>query len=530
MNSRKTKTPVEMLFYMIPMLIIILSYYSWIYMWRNDPWMEIVGSDIFAVLGDAVATICLYHVYKKAIGTERFFWYLIYLSCLSYFMAEVIWAYYELILKIYAPFPGLPDIFYLLQPTFILLAILYLMFKTENIFIGIRLFLDILITMTVTTSLSWYYLIQPIFVQENVTFLFKAVSIAYPIVDLGLLFGILSLSLTLRTFSKNLQYTFLVIGLSFLTIADSVYLYLTAKGSYQSGSIIDPLWIIGLFFIATAGIYSQCQSVKTQQSGTKLNRDSLLVISFKRIAMPYISLLVLLIIMSIRIKKMDSLILGSVFGIVLISIRQIFNLLDNKQLLSLLSQSNQELEINKKYLEERQEYLKQSSESMKIEARTDFLTGLYNRRYIIESLEKLLEQAKLHNLVFSLFMLDIDHFKQINDMYGHEAGDEVLQQIAQIMMKNTRFQEMIGRFGGEEFIAILPEVGVEEAEMIADRFRKQIATNIFAIGSKNVKVTVSIGVSQWNTRDNDDIQSLIARIDKALYIAKDKGRNCTVVL
>lgn len=530
MNSLKTKKPVEMLFYMIPMLIYIITYFNWVCMWRNNIWMEKVGSDTFSILGAAIATACLYFVYKKAMGGERFFWFFIFLSCLSYTTAEIIWAYYELILKVEVPFPGLPDVFYLLQPILILVAILYLMLKSENIFISIRLFLDIFITMTVATALSWYYLIQPIFVQENVTFLFKAISVAYPMSDLGLIFGILSLSLTLGTFYRDFQYILLIMGISLFTIADSIYLYLNATKSYQTGSIIDPIWISALFLIAIAGLYSQSRGVKTQQNGAKLVRDLAHTVGFKHIAIPYISLFVLLLVMSVRITKMDSIIVGSVLGIVLISIRQIFDSLDNKHLLLLLAQSNQELEINKKKLENRQEYLIHSSDSMKIEARTDFLTGLYNRRYLIESLEKLFEQAKLRELVFSLYMIDIDHFKQINDILGHETGDVVLQQMAQIMTKNTHFEEIIGRFGGEEFIAILPDVGIEQAEIIADKFRKQIAAHIFAIGSQNAKVTVSIGVSQWNGRDDDDVQSIIARIDKALYMAKNKGRNCTVVL
>lgn len=511
MNNKETRIPLEVSFYIKYMLIYIITYYMLICILRDDQ-LKVV-SNFFSILGGAIATVCLYHVYKKTIGVERFFWCFICLSCLSYFIAEVSWGYYILVLKVNVPFPGFPDVFYLLQLVFILLAILYLIFKTKNVFFGISLFLDILITMTVVTSLSWYYFIQPIFAQEDVTFLFKVVYVAYPIADLGLILGILSLRLSLRTIFHDCQYIFFVIGLSLFIIVDSLSLYLNTKGRYQTGSISDPLWILGLFFIAIAGIYNKYRNTKPQQSGTKQNRGSQFFANFKDIFMHYISLFILLIVMSIRIKKMDSIILGSIFGIVLLSLRQNFNFLENeKHLFSLLSQS------------------RQSSELMKIEARTDFLTGLYNRRYVIESLEKLLVQAKMHKLVFSLFLIDIDHFKKINDIFGHVAGDVVLQQIAQIMMKYSRFEEIIGRFGGEEFIAILPQVGVEEAEMIADRFRILIASNIFTIGPQNVNVTVSIGVSQWNARDNDDVQSLIARIDKALYMAKEKGRNYIVVL
>ena len=529
MPIRKYNPFVGTRIYIAMMIIYILSYYSWLYIWRDDQWMKTVGSDFLGFCGFAVATVCLYYVYKQARGTERIFWYLIFLSLLSFIIAQIIWSYYDLILEVkVTPSPGLSDVFYLLQPTLILLSILNIIYKRENIFISFRLFLDILITMTVVVTLSWYFLLQPIFIQESDTLLFKLVALAYPLSDIGLILGVLGLNATSRTFSRNTHYT-LVMGLTLFSIADSAFIYLSTKESYHSGSLVDPLWILASLLIGLAGLYSKNQIGKAEIADIR-HKDIPYVFSFTRSTIPYISMFILLIVMFIRIWKLDSLVMGLIIGIFLISIRQIVNLLDNKRLILLLAQSNLELEISKKALEDKHEFLKQTSATIKLEAQTDYLTGLYNRRYIVQSLHSLIEQANLNNLNFSLFMLDIDHFKQINDLFGHEAGDDVLQQITQIMLKNTRCEEKIGRFGGEEFIGFLPEVVEEEAVMIAERIRKQIVDHTFLIGSQNIKVTVSIGVSQWRPNNNDDVQSLLKRIDKALYQAKDRGRNCTVVL
>lgn len=520
--------PVRALFYMKAMAVFTILYYGWIYFWQADQWMNAIGSDIFTVFGAGISTFLLYQVYKKGKGVERGFWFFVFLGTLSNLIAESIWSYYNLILKCEVPFPGVADVFYLIQPTLILLGILYILCIKENIFFSIRLLLDIIITMTVVTSLSIHFLIQPIFAQGNETFLFKLIAVAYPLVDLGLIFGVLSLNATTRTFTRKVHFP-LIMGLSLYAIADSAYLFLSANERYYSGSLIDPLWTIGLFLIVIAGLHSDIQSSKTPEDST-LKRDPLLIGSFVSIAIPYVSLFMLFIIMSFKITGIDSIVIGSFLGIILISIRQIIYILDYKHLMLLLAQSNNELEISKKTLEERHENLRQTSDTMKIEARTDFLTGLFNRRYIEESLSKLLEQAKLNDRNFSIFMLDIDYFKKVNDRFGHAAGDKVLQQLTAIILKNTRCEEIIGRYGGEEFIGLLPEVNLEEAEMISDRIRKQIAENIFVIGRQNINVTVSIGVSQWSNNKTEDLQSLIKRIDKALYGAKDKGRNCTVVL
>jgi two-component system cell cycle response regulator len=162
-------------------------------------------------------------------------------------------------------------------------------------------------------------------------------------------------------------------------------------------------------------------------------------------------------------------------------------------------------------------------------ANFDSLTGLYNRRAILDKLNELINLANRYKEDFSLSMLDIDHFKKVNDRYGHLTGDEVLEKIAVLIRRNIRETDIVGRYGGEEFIIILPKTNLSSAWVVAERLRtiiektemKDSAGNAFAI-------TVSQGLVGWE-RD-EDAASLISRADEALYKAKEKGRNRVQIL
>jgi len=162
-------------------------------------------------------------------------------------------------------------------------------------------------------------------------------------------------------------------------------------------------------------------------------------------------------------------------------------------------------------------------------ANFDSLTGLYNRRAILGKLHELINRANRYKEDFSLSMLDIDHFKRVNDHYGHLTGDEVLEKIATLIHRNIRDTDIVGRYGGEEFIIILPKTNLSSAWVAAERLRsiiekaemKDSAGNVFAI-------TVSQGLSGWER--GEDIHSLISRADEALYKAKEKGRNRVQIL
>jgi two-component system cell cycle response regulator len=158
---------------------------------------------------------------------------------------------------------------------------------------------------------------------------------------------------------------------------------------------------------------------------------------------------------------------------------------------------------------------------------TDGLTGLHNRRYLDSHLQTLFDRAVARRRPLSLMITDLDRFKSVNDTYGHDGGDEVLREFARRLRKNVRGIDLACRFGGEEFVVVMPDTEAAIAEKVAERVRAEIAELPFIINGENVSVTVSVGVSSLK-RGADSVAELLKRADVALYEAKSGGRNRVV--
>ena len=156
-------------------------------------------------------------------------------------------------------------------------------------------------------------------------------------------------------------------------------------------------------------------------------------------------------------------------------------------------------------------------------AATDPLTGLSNRRHIEPQLEGETARAMRHRAPFSLLMADLDHFKRVNDQYGHDAGDEVLREVARRLKDLLRTEDRPARWGGEEFLVLLTDTDVEQAGIVAEKIRAGIADTPIEVNGQAIDMTISIGVAAHH--DESDPLDLIRRADQALYRAKDAGRN-----
>jgi two-component system cell cycle response regulator len=160
---------------------------------------------------------------------------------------------------------------------------------------------------------------------------------------------------------------------------------------------------------------------------------------------------------------------------------------------------------------------------------TDALTGLHNRRYMESHLATLAEQASTRGKPLALMILDIDYFKSINDNYGHDAGDDVLREFAVRVRKSIRGIDLACRYGGEEFVIVMPETDLHVAGMVAERLRRSIAGEPFAVhkGTKRIEVTISIGLTTLEQK-GEAVADVLKRADTALYRAKHDGRNRVV--
>ena len=169
------------------------------------------------------------------------------------------------------------------------------------------------------------------------------------------------------------------------------------------------------------------------------------------------------------------------------------------------------------------------NEELETIAYKDPLTMLVNRRKFFELAENEFRRSKRYNLPMSLMMLDIDHFKKVNDTYGHAGGDVVLKTFADICREEVREIDIVARLGGEEFVILLPQTKVEGAFILAERLRKKVEARTVFSEEKEIRITVSIGIASYNRSKDKSIEVLIRKADEALYLAKASGRNRVVV-
>ncbi|MFW6052401.1 MAG: GGDEF domain-containing protein [Desulfosalsimonas sp.] len=167
---------------------------------------------------------------------------------------------------------------------------------------------------------------------------------------------------------------------------------------------------------------------------------------------------------------------------------------------------------------------KELEKKLKEQAETDPLTGLYNRRRYEIMFIREFQRVRRYGGSMSVLVLDLDHFKRINDTYGHGAGDVVLQELADLSRRQLRQVDIIGRLGGEEFIIMLPDTGISEAVTVAERLRKDIESTEIIVGKNRLYITATIGAAEL-VKEDQGIDNLVRRADSALYRGKREGRN-----
>jgi two-component system, cell cycle response regulator len=173
--------------------------------------------------------------------------------------------------------------------------------------------------------------------------------------------------------------------------------------------------------------------------------------------------------------------------------------------------------------------LQRSNEELAHQAATDALTGLYNRRYFTRRFEQEHSRATRYNLPLSCLLLDIDNFKQLNDRFGHLAGDDVLRELAERLLNSTRAHDIVARYGGEEFVAVLPQTAGIGARVQAERLLARVSSQPFRGVPETERVTVSIGVAVFDHASGESPEQLLQRADEALYRAKHEGKNRVVI-
>ncbi|MCR2043844.1 GGDEF domain-containing protein [Anaerosalibacter massiliensis] len=448
---------------------------------------------LLSVFGMFIGFIFLLNIHIKSEGCKKVYCLFISLGVLSYILSFVyLVVYYNIFLEKGITILGWHNIFYLSYYILFIIGNLYLISKIKNYLISFKILLDILIITVLISTIIFKFYIESMTYGQNLSYFLVVILIFYTTASLGVLLHMLSIFFISDQIFPLKAVKILIIGLSLKLIVDSIYLYDHLTQNSINFDYLCLFWTLSLLLFIL-GIYKietiSFNDISMEQNSKRLIKN----------LVPYFVIIILLIIIFRRINNKDILIFGFAIVILLILIRQIIICIEDIRLYEKID----------KY------------------SKTDFLTGLYNRRYIDREIEEFLQKYKNTEKKASLLMVDIDHFKLINDTYGHDIGDRVLKEISNIMKESIRKNDILIRFGGEEFIFFLPDTDIKMAQIIGERLRSKIENHQFKCNKNKILVTISIGISEEKSiREKDDIYNMIVRADKALYEAKKSGRNC----
>ena len=440
------------------------------------------------------------------------------LGVLTDTLGQTIWTFYAQVLNQPIPFPSLDDAAYLCTYPLLLIGILLLSKGPTSLTMRSRLTVDGAVIMVTAFIFSWYFVLGPTVLQGGESLLAKAVGTAYPSADLLLLGALVLLLSRAPDGPRRSIATVLVVGLTGMIVADTIFDFQTLHGTYRTGELVDVLWPLSDMLIAIAAVALLAvheSSVAVPTPAEDKNAPAVLHPSITQAVLFYALVLAVaaldgyLLIAAGDTRLVAGVVLGSVVLTGLILLRQFLAIVENAEL--------------SRHLEIKNTDLARANLRLEALATTDQLTDLLNSRGMGAALDAEVERSRRYNRRFSVLFMDIDHFKQVNDDLGHAAGDQALRQFAMMAHRLLRTVDSIGRWGGEEFVAILPETDAEGSIRSGERFRSGIADAVFP-GLSDLRLTCSIGVATCPD-DAEDADGLIAVADGAMYAAKRLGRN-----
>jgi len=427
-------------------------------------------------------------------------WRIVAVAFFFYWIGDVIFTFEENLGSGPAPFPSLADAAYIAFYPILLWGVLTFPTAPKTKADRTKLWLDTGTVVLGAFMILWYFALGPTIRSTGAGTLEAFVSLAYPIGDLVLVFAITRILLGQPQSGLGHALGILATGLILFVIADVAFANLSLNSSYSGGDWPDSLWMVAQVLMAVSAQYQFWHASRaTDQSFAEPKR-------IRPVSpVPYLAVfasfsLLAIVGWHVAAYPLGGLMLGAIGVTTLVVSRQIAALKENLTLLSELHEL----------------------------ASTDVLTGLQSRRHFIELAEREFYLARRHTRPLAAMMIDIDHFKGINDTFGHAAGDMALQSLAHLCRNELRATDLIGRYGGDELVTILPESDVDQALEAARRIRDALAGSSVESENGTFGFTISVGVATADAAA--DLAQLLRRADRALYQAKQDGRNTTRAL
>ena len=460
------------------------------------PHREAIGDLAFPPIGLTAAVLTWRLGSDESLKRRaRVAWRTVALAMFFYAGGDILWAYYELVLGI-DPFPSLADVGYLLFYPTLMLGLMTFPFAPRTKASQTKFWLDAGTVLLGAWMVIWYFVLGPTALAEHADRLSALLASAYPIGDLVLVFGAAALLLRQPESGNRHVLGMLAAGIASFFVADVAFGYLDLQSSYQAGDWPDAFWMLAWFLFAASALYQSWWSSRKPVAAGVWPPEGIRVIS----SLPYAAAVLgygLLVVAGHRaaLYPLGGLLYGAIAITALVLLRQLTVMGENLRLLA----DTQQLAI------------------------TDGLTGLLNRRQFFELAEREFARCQRYRRPLSAIMVDIDTFKAINDRHGHLAGDLVMQAVAEHCKRQLRKVDLVGRYGGDEIVIVLPETDLHAASGVAQRLLAAITQSPLAFGEHLLKISISAGVAPGN--GSASLTALLHRADEALYQAKQAGRN-----
>ena len=453
-------------------------------------------------------------------ATQRWAQLFIGLGLVSEAVGQIIFTYYEQALHQSAPFPAWSDAAWLLAYPLLLLGILLLPARPLAAAARTRVVLDGLLTMTALATMSWYFILGPTVLQGAGTPFAKIVGAAYPLCDLVLIVCLLVISSHAADGALRGAGRLLSLGLGIVVVTDSIFDYQTLHGAYETGSLLDLGWPLGYMLIGLAipALYAaHARGLADAPAPAQVAATPIWRVLLPYALIPVIGTLVTYAWFTSGHKDLLlGLLVGSALIVAVVLLRQVAAMVENRRLYLALHDTYRQLETRNSDLATANTHLQNL-------ATTDPITGLANHRAMFAALDQELERCHRYGRPCSVLFRDLDHFKALNDACGHAAGDTALREFGGVVRDSLRGVDILARWGGEEFVVLLPETTDAQAMDLAERVRGAVAGHVFA-ASGGTRLTCSLGVASY-PQDAQRRDDLVEMADQAMYAAKRLGRN-----